>query len=60
MTAQRSLHDLTRDRQGAVMVEYVVVVVLIAIVSIGAWNSYRASVKNKVTTEYTTFGYTGS
>lgn len=51
------LHD---DELGSVTVEYVVVLVLIAIVSISAWNAYEDAVNENVQSEYETFGYTES
>ncbi len=56
----KELASLLADRRGAITVEYTVILVMIAIISIGAWNAYRDSVKNNINSEYTTFGYTGS
>ncbi|MEM9192243.1 MAG: hypothetical protein AAGF12_23925 [Myxococcota bacterium] len=53
-TAKR---DLLNDDEGAVYVEYLVIVVLIGIAAIAAWFEWREAVRNDAANEYQSFGY---
>ena len=50
MTQEKSSHDerlLLEDDQGLSTVEYVIILILIAIVAIVAWQNFGQSVENK-------------
>lgn len=48
---------LLHDEEGGVSAEYVVVLLLVAIVSIGAWQSYQQTIEDDAAAQYQTFGY---
>jgi len=51
------LRDLRDDERGGVSLEYVVVLILIAIIGIVAWVDYYGAVRDDADEEYQQFGY---
>ncbi len=47
------------DERGAVSVEYVVVLLLVALVGLAAWQSYQQTIEDDANAQYRTFGYPG-
>ena len=48
-----SLRGLVRSTEGLTTVEYIIVLVLIAMLAIGVWRSFGSSVRNQVDTSTT-------
>jgi Flp pilus assembly pilin Flp len=48
--------SLLRDERGATFVEYITIIVLVAVASMAAWSLWKAAVKRDASQEYTTFG----
>jgi Flp pilus assembly pilin Flp len=55
--ARAHLRDLRDDERGGVSLEYVVVLILIAIIGIVAWVDYYGAVRDDADEEYQQFGY---
>lgn len=49
MTIMNRFRGLVRDRRGANMVEYIILVGVVALLAIVAFRTFNTSVKNKVT-----------
>ena len=49
--------ELARDERGGVSLEYVTILIVVAIIAIGAWASFGRAVENDASNEYQTFGY---
>ncbi|MDH5490819.1 MAG: hypothetical protein OEY14_02485 [Myxococcales bacterium] len=54
--ARGILFRLARDERGATFVEYMVIMLLVAIVSLIAWSALEAAIEDDAREEYTTFG----
>ena len=52
-----SQNELLQDEAGLVTVEYVVVLILVAIAGITGWVAWRDAVETDASAEYQTFGY---
>ena len=55
--ARAHLRDLRDDERGGVSLEYVVILILIAIIGITAWVDYYGAVRDDADEEYQQFGY---
>lgn len=55
--ARAHLRSLRDDERGGVSLEYVVVLILIAIIGIVAWVDYYGAVRDDADEEYQQFGY---
>ena len=55
--AGRSWRDLLGDERGAVFAEYVVLVILIFVACILAWNALHDGIERDAREEYVKFGY---
>lgn len=51
------LQLLRDDERGGVSTEYIVILILIAIIGIGAWVDYYGAVRDDADEEYQQFGY---
>ncbi len=57
MKIQPRDRSLLEDEDGAIAVEYIVILILVVIVAISAWVQWRDAVVNDASNEYQTFGY---
>jgi len=46
---RRNLRDLLNNTEGLTTVEYIIVLVLIAVLAIGVWRTFGSSVRTQVT-----------
>lgn len=52
-----SLRRLAEDERGGVTSEYVVILILVAIIGITAWVNHYRAVRNDASEQYQQFGY---
>lgn len=50
------LNDIARDERGATLLEYIILVGVIALLAIGAFRAFGSSVSAKITEQTTTVG----